>query len=94
MDMVFHALTIGLILSLMPGPVFFVLLEKSITKGIRSALSIDLGVILSDIIYIFLAVLFVEQINSLLSGENKELYDRIGGIIFIIYGRKNYILID
>ena len=89
MDMVFHALTIGLILSLMPGPVFFVLLEKSITKGIRSALSIDLGVILSDIIYIFLAVLFVEQINSLLSGENKELFDRIGGIIFIIYGVVN-----
>lgn len=89
MDMVFHAFTIGLILSLMPGPVFFVLLEKSITKGIRSALSIDLGVLLSDIIYIFLAVLFVEQINSLLSGENKELFDRIGGLIFIIYGIVN-----
>jgi threonine/homoserine/homoserine lactone efflux protein len=91
MDMFFHAFTIGLILSIMPGPVFFVLLEKSITKGIRSALAIDLGVLLSDVVYILLAVLFVEQINSLLSGDNKELFDRIGGLIFIGYGIVNLI---
>ncbi|MFM7644315.1 MAG: LysE family translocator [Sphingomonadales bacterium] len=91
MDMFFHAFTIGLILSIMPGPVFFVLLEKSITKGIRSALAIDLGVILSDVVYILLAVLFVEQINTLLSGENKELFDRLGGLIFIVYGIVNLI---
>lgn len=87
--MIFHAFTIGLILSIMPGPVFFVLLEKSITKGIRSAFAIDLGVLLSDVVYILLAVLFVEQINSLLSGDNKELFDRIGGLIFIVYGVVN-----
>ena len=59
MDIVFHAFTIGLLLSLIPGPVFFVLLENSITKGIRSALAIDFGVMLSDIVYILLSVLFV-----------------------------------
>ena len=89
MDMIFHAFTIGLILSIIPGPVFFVLLENSITKGIRSALAIDFGVMLSDIVYILLSVLFVEQINSLLSGKNKELFDVLGGLIFIAFGIVN-----
>jgi len=78
-----------LILSIIPGPVFFVLLENSITKGIRSALAIDFGVMLSDIVYILLSVLFVEQINSLLSGKNKELFDVLGGLIFIAFGIVN-----
>lgn len=86
MDIVFHAFTIGLLLSLIPGPVFFVLLENSITKGIRSALAIDFGVMLSDIVYILLSVLFVEQINTLLTGKNKELFDILGGLIFIVFG--------
>jgi threonine/homoserine/homoserine lactone efflux protein len=86
MDIVFHAFTIGLLLSLIPGPVFFVLLENSITKGIRGALAIDFGVMLSDIVYILLSVLFVEQINTLLTGKNKELFDILGGLIFIVFG--------
>ena len=90
MDLLFRAFSIGLILSVMPGPVFFVLLENSITKGIRSALALDLGVLISDIVYILLAVLFVEQINTLLSGENKQLFDIVGGSIFIIYGVFNW----
>lgn len=74
----------------MPGPVFFVLIENSITKGIRSALALDLGVLLSDVVYILLAVFFVEQINALLTGENKQLFDIIGGSIFIVYGVFNW----
>jgi threonine/homoserine/homoserine lactone efflux protein len=89
MDFVFHAFTIGLLLSLIPAPVFFVLLENSITKGIRSALAIDLGVMLSDIVYILLSVLFVDQINTLLTGKNKELFDILGGLIFIAFGLLN-----
>lgn len=90
MDLIFHAVSIGLILSIMPGPVFFVLIENSITKGIRSALALDLGVLLSDVVYILLAVFFVEQINALLTGENKQLFDIIGGSIFIVYGVFNW----
>jgi threonine/homoserine/homoserine lactone efflux protein len=91
MDFVFHAFTIGLLLSLIPAPVFFVLLENSITKGIRSALAIDFGVMLSDIVYILLSVLFVDQINTLLTGKNKELFDILGGLIFIVFGVINLI---
>ena len=89
MDMVIHAFTIGLLLSLIPGPVFFVIIENSITKGIRSALAVDFGIMLSDVVYILLSVLFVEQINSLMSGDNKQWFDLFGGLIFIVFGVVN-----
>ena len=34
----------------MIGPVFFLLLETSIRKGVRAALAFDCGVLLSDLI--------------------------------------------
>ncbi|NBP75724.1 MAG: hypothetical protein EBU61_06810, partial [Crocinitomicaceae bacterium] len=70
----------------MVGPVFFVLLETSITKGIRAALALDIGVFISDILYILFALSFVDQISSINSGENKLIVGFIGGSIFIIYG--------
>jgi threonine/homoserine/homoserine lactone efflux protein len=68
------------------GPVFFILLETSITKGFRAAISFDLGVLLSDVLYILIAVMFMEQIKGLDTASNKMLFGFIGGTIFIIYG--------
>ena len=81
-----QAIGIGFLLSVMVGPVFFVLLETSITKGIRAALALDIGVFISDILYIMFALSFVDQISSINSGENKLIFGFIGGSIFIIYG--------
>jgi threonine/homoserine/homoserine lactone efflux protein len=39
----------GIFLSFMIGPVFFILIETSITKGFRAALAFDLGVVLGDV---------------------------------------------
>ena len=49
------AIPLGFFLSFMIGPVFFVLLETSIVKGFRAAVAFDLGVIIADVIFIFLA---------------------------------------
>lgn len=81
-----QAIGIGFLLSVMVGPVFFILLETSITKGIRAALALDIGVFISDILYILFALSFVDQISSINSGENKLIFGFIGGSIFIIYG--------
>jgi threonine/homoserine/homoserine lactone efflux protein len=47
----------GIFLSFMIGPVFFILIETSITKGFRAALTFDLGVVLGDIFFIGIAYL-------------------------------------
>ena len=86
MQFFLQAICIGFLLSVMVGPVFFVLLETSITKGIRAALALDIGVFISDILYILFALSFVDQITSINSGENKLIFGFIGGSIFIIYG--------
>jgi threonine/homoserine/homoserine lactone efflux protein len=89
MQFFLQAFGIGFLLSVMIGPVFFVLLETSITKGVKSALAIDIGVLLSDILYVILASIFVDQIKSLGTGDNKIIFGFIGGSIFIGYGVYN-----
>ncbi len=77
---------LGLVLSLMLGPVFFVLLETSIKKGVKSALYLDLGVLLSDIMYITFAYLFVNQVAKLMESDYSSYLTIVGGICFIIFG--------
>ena len=54
-DHILAAVPFGIILAFTIGPVFFVLLETSATKGFKSALIFDFGVILADIFFILLA---------------------------------------
>ena len=76
----------GFILAIMVGPVFFVLLETSIRRGVRAALALDLGVLLSDVFYILIAFVFYSEVSSVFSGEKKDLMKLIGGVLFLIYG--------
>ena len=69
----------------MIGPVFFILLETSIRRGVRAALALDLGVLLSDILYILIAYVFYSEVAALNSGEKSGLLKVIGGSLFIIY---------
>ena len=54
-DDILTAIPFGVVLAFTIGPVFFVLLETSATKGFRSALIFDFGVILADIVFILIA---------------------------------------
>ena len=42
-------------MAFMIGPVFFMLIQTSITKGARAAITFDLGVVLSDLCFILIA---------------------------------------
>lgn len=70
----------------MVGPVFFVLLETSIRRGARAGLAFDVGVFLSDIIYVLIAYLFYAEVKSLAEGESREVAKIIGGVLFLAYG--------
>jgi threonine/homoserine/homoserine lactone efflux protein len=69
----------------MIGPVFFVLLETSIRKGARAALALDLGVLLSDLVYILIAYVFYSEVAALNSGEKSGLLKIIGGSLFMLF---------
>ncbi len=74
----------GIILSFLIGPVFFVLLETSIKKGVKNAVFIDIGVIISDILYLLLAYFFAQKVNEILSDNVYVKY--IAAVVFITMG--------
>lgn len=86
MELVFKGIVTGLILSIMLGPAFFLLLETSIRKGIRAALAFDAGVLVSDIVYIIIAYVFIKQVADLSTGGDNALIKLVGGLLFILYG--------
>ena len=59
------AIVTGFVLSLMIGPLFFVLLETSLTKGIKAAIALDIGVLISDLLYILIAYVFYAEVSSI-----------------------------
>ncbi|MWB93785.1 LysE family transporter [Flavobacterium sp. GA093] len=74
----------GLFLSFMVGPVFFILLETSITKGFRAALVFDLGVVLGDVF--FIAIAYLGSYRLIQSLKDKPALFIFGGIIMLAYG--------
>ncbi|GMN10016.1 LysE family translocator [Croceitalea sp. MTPC6] len=78
------AIPLGFLLSFMIGPVFFVLLETSATKGFRAGLVLDIGVILADILFLFIAYFSSFQLLENLSNQ-PGLYV-FGGMILLVYG--------
>jgi threonine/homoserine/homoserine lactone efflux protein len=77
------AIPLGFFLSFMIGPVFFVLLETSATKGFRAGLVFDMGVIIADILFLIIAYFSSFQLLENLSNQ-PGLYV-FGGVILLIY---------
>lgn len=90
MDLILKGIVTGFILSIMIGPVFFVLLETSIRKGIKAAIAFDLGVLVNDIVYILIAYVFYNQVEQLSSGDDNSVLRLIGGCLFFGYGAFNF----
>lgn len=89
-ELIIKGIVTGFILSIMIGPVFFVLLETSIRRGVKAAMAFDLGVLFSDVVYILIAYVFYSQVSALMEGEKQDLLKIIGGALFIVYGGVTY----
>jgi threonine/homoserine/homoserine lactone efflux protein len=83
------ALPWGVLLAFTIGPVFFVLLETSITKGFRAALIFDLGVVFADFIFILIAYFSTNQILQKLK-DDPGLFI-FGGAVMLSYGIVSFI---
>jgi threonine/homoserine/homoserine lactone efflux protein len=88
-DDILTAIPFGVILAFTIGPVFFVLLETSATKGFRSALIFDLGVILADIIFIVLAFYSTNSLRGKIKDDPSFLV--LGGVLLVVYGFISFI---
>jgi threonine/homoserine/homoserine lactone efflux protein len=77
------AIPLGFFLSFMIGPVFFVLLETSATKGFRAGLVFDAGVIIADIV--FLTIAYFSSFQLLENLSNQPGLFVFGGAILLVY---------
>ncbi|MBU2949681.1 LysE family translocator [Tamlana agarivorans] len=88
-DDILTAIPFGIILAFTIGPVFFVLLETSATKGFRAAIIFDLGVILADIIFILIAFYSTNNLRGKIGNDPSFLI--FGGVLLIVYGIISFI---
>lgn len=81
---VFEGVKLGLLLSMMIGPVFFALMTTSLTHGFRQAAILALGVLISDLVYVlitYLGVHFLTQIPTI-----EKYLGLVGGVILLFFG--------
>ncbi len=88
-DDVLAAIPFGIILAFTIGPVFFVLLETSATKGFKSALIFDCGVMLADIIFILVAFFSTNKLLEKVKDAPSFLI--FGGVLLVAYGFISFI---
>ena len=82
------ALPLGFILSFSFGPLFFILLETSISKGLKQAFFMDLGVALSDFVFFSTAYLGASKI---ITEENQPALFILGGVMLSAYGFLSFV---
>ena len=75
---------LGIFLSFLVGPVFFVLLETSAVKGFRAAMVFDFGVVLADVL--FIAVAYFSSYRLIQTIKNDPAIFIFGGIMMLTYG--------
>jgi threonine/homoserine/homoserine lactone efflux protein len=81
---IFSGIPLGIFLSFMVGPVFFVLLETSAVKGFRAAFVFDLGVVVADIVFICIA--YFSSYRLIQTIKNDPAIYIFGGILMLTYG--------
>jgi threonine/homoserine/homoserine lactone efflux protein len=78
------ALPFSLLLVASTGPVFFVIIETSISRGARRAFCVDLGAVLADIIFILIALLGAKTVHQSL--ESNPYWYLLGGVVLFVFG--------
>ena len=81
------AVPLGILLSFSFGPLFFILLETSISKGIKQAFFIDVGVVAADITFFSVAYFGA---SKLITEENQPALFVLGGVLLSSYGALSF----
>ncbi len=84
LDDLITGISLGFFLSFMIGPVFFILIETSITRGFKAAITFDLGVIIADAI--FFTIAFFSSFRLIHAIKDDPALFIFGGLIMLTYG--------
>ncbi|MEO6168200.1 MAG: LysE family transporter [Chitinophagales bacterium] len=83
-ELIYKGALLGVITAFSFGPIFFTIIETSITRGHRLAISIAVGVLLSDMLIIAAAFL---SVGSLMQNQAvSNVIGASGGALLVIFG--------
>ena len=91
-DAFIYGVFMGLVLTVFVGPGFFILMQTSILKGMKAALFLEAGFVLSDLMCIVLSYFGIAQL--LQRPEYKTIAGITGGLILILFGILSIVLKD
>ncbi|MDG1823478.1 MAG: LysE family transporter [Flavobacteriaceae bacterium] len=83
MNDVLTALPFSVLLIFATGPLFFLILETSISKGIKPAFLIDLGAVFADAVFVLVAFLGTKSLLADIK-DNPNLFI-LGGVLLLVY---------
>lgn len=83
------AFFVGVFMSFMIGPVFFMLIQTSILKGARAAIAFDIGVLLGDIFFMLVAYFGSRSLLEKIKDDPRLFF--VGGLVLVVYGLITYL---
>ena len=87
LEYLLKGLSYGLILSILVGPIIFTLLQASLERGIKMALTIGIGVWISDLIFISTVFFGLSSISEISSLPNFNFFlGTMGSVVLIAFG--------
>jgi threonine/homoserine/homoserine lactone efflux protein len=90
LELVLSGVATGLLIAILPGPVFFSLLKTSLNQGFKNGVWVAFGIALSDILYIIITRLGLSALMD--SAWFTKLLGYAGGGLLIIVGVSAFFL--
>lgn len=86
-----NGIWMGIILTILVGPIAFALIDASINKGTKYGIVLGSGVWLSDFIFILTVYLGINYVREVINNPSFEWYTGLaGGIILMIFGLTSF----
>jgi threonine/homoserine/homoserine lactone efflux protein len=87
MSLFWQGLLLGLSLSILAGPMLFILLQIGMEKGFRAGAMAGMGVWMSDLMYVLLAYFGISYLLRAAQWDGFQLWaSLLGGVVLIILG--------
>ena len=87
MNLIWQGALLGLSLSILAGPMLFILIQLGIEKGFRAGATAGFGVWASDTLYVLAAYLGISYLLQLTQWQGFKLWASLaGGLILIVIG--------
>lgn len=84
LQVLWYAIPLGITLSFAAGPIFFVIIETSISQGKTKALMLDLGAVVADALFILIAFFGSQSLISTL--QDNVWISIVSGIAVAVFG--------